>query len=144
MEQVDRVFKLMDEFGDSLKEQFGDYKAEVEVINGTKKVVLTDGKGDRHIMVFSITEKGLNLIAVPEGEEIDPGLTQLERNLLETAGQRAVYVIGNKFSNRTGWRLVSYNAIFQRGMNSIILEWDEGEISITETEGPVDSEEDEE
>jgi len=136
LEQIERIQRMMKEFNDNLKSQFGDFESEVEVIDGRKKVILTDEEKKRYIMGFTLNDQGINLVAIPEGQELDPGLTQLERSYIETATQRAVHVLNNKFSERTGWDLSTLSATFERGAGIIIVGWEDGKVSVTE--GDVD------
>jgi len=122
----------MEEFGDNLKEQFGEYTSEVEVNDGRRQLIVTAEDGERYVMGFMFEENQIKLTAIPEGQEMDPGLTQLEREYLETALGRAAHVFLNKFCQRTGWDLAGLTTSFRRGSGVVIASWESGEIEITE------------
>jgi len=132
VDQIERLQKMTEEFDESLKQQFGNYSSKVEVNHGRKQLVVTCEKGERYIMGFMFEENMIKLTAIPEGEEMELGLTQLEKEYLETAVKRASQVFLNKFCQRTGWDLSGISSVFKRGPGVVIVSWDEGEIEITE------------
>lgn len=147
MDQIERIKKMIKEFDSNLSQQFGKYRVADEHIRGRTKVILTSSKGERFVMGFIINDAGLNLVAMPEEEDVieeDYTLTHLERELLDKAGRRAVNSFQHKFTTKTGWELVDMVAIFQKGLGRIFLSWDCGEMSITEGELEDDELEDEE
>ena len=134
MEQVNRIMKMAEENKENLKREFKNYTLAIEAHDGKNQVVLITEKAERFVLHFVINKAGLNLIAMPEGQELGLEATQLERSLLETATHQAIHVFNRKFSQRTGWELVDLGAVFAKGPSRIFLTYEEGEISITDAE----------
>ncbi len=145
MEQTERILKLADEFKTNLKEMHGEYETSVETIDGRDRVILTNSKGERHVLALMFGGDNIQLVSVPEktirGELT--GLTKLEKKYIETAAERTVFNLQSRISKKIGWDLTAFTAIFHKQNETFILEWEDGTTSITEGELNYPSEDDE-
>ena len=137
MESIDKILELTEEFKDNLKKAFGKYTHGVEFKDGRKVVILTDKKGNRFVLSILINEAGYNLISTPENEAMSRGLTELERELLHKAANRAIYNVTSKFQERTGWVLDDVALVFRRGLDRIFYTFSPEEGPLI-TEGEMD------
>ena len=135
MDQASKILELVEGWKSILEDQFGPHSIELRIQDGKKQVILIDEQDEIYVLTLVFSESGAQIMAVPEEAlEADLGMTELEKSLLDAAGKRAIHVLTRKFSERTGWELVDFQAVFMKREGRIFLSCDQEGLHITEGE----------
>ena len=143
--QVKQIMELVEKFQESIRSQYGKFTVEQEIIDGRHKAIMTDEEGHRYVLVMAFGQQGTSLVAVPEDQEdVEISLTALERTLLEAVTNRVVYIIGKKFSAKTGWELMDIGMVFGKKAGRVFASFNDEGLVITDGEWDENGFEDEE